>query len=288
MEDFIPQTPQSPASPPVRKKFLTVRRALHKLISYKWRVAYTLVVLLVGFFIGYQLAIYQTDNDKALLPHFTIGDSPEQMNCPTQPCFGADDCVSSMVCQGVDKPVIYLYPTQPAAVNVKLSYFAGFSKTDPVYNSKTGWQVLAQPDGTLTNRTDGKDYPYLFWEGNPAHLDFDMSQGFVVAGKDTKTFLQNQLLAMGLNQNETHAFIEYWLPRMAGNLYNQIHFAGSEYTKLAPLHITPQPESLLRVFMAYKPLHKPVEVSPQTFPTFERTGFTAVEWGGTELSTAVQ
>ena len=41
--------------------------------------------------------------------------------------------------------------------------------------------------------------------------------------------------------------------------------------------------SFLRVFMAFKPLNKPVAVPEQTLSAFERVGFTAVEWGGAEV-----
>jgi hypothetical protein len=183
----------------------------------------------------------------------------------------------------LDKPVIYLYPTHTEQVKVKLSYAAGFSKTVPAYSAQNGWQVLAQPNGTLTNVADGRTYTYLYWEGRPAPLHFDMTQGFVVAGAQTKTFFQAQLIRMGLNQNETNAFITYWLPKMDTNRYNLIHFAGSEYTDYAKLTITPTPDSLLRVFMVFEPIQAPVKVSPQSFPTFHRIGFSAVEWGGTEL-----
>ena len=35
--------------------------------------------------------------------------------------------------------------------------------------------------------------------------------------------------------------------------------------------------------MAWKGLDRPVEVEPQEFQPFERTGFTVVEWGGCEM-----
>jgi hypothetical protein len=181
------------------------------------------------------------------------------------------------------KPVIYLYPQRSENVSVKLKYFAGFSKTVPSYNSTTGWQVYAKPDGTLLNKSDNKTYPYLYWEGNPASLNINMSTGFVVAGKDTKQFLALELPIIGLNQNETNAFLAYWVPRMDNNKFNLIHFAGSDYTSLAPLNISPKPDSLLRVNMIFKSLQTSEVVTPQTFPMFYRNGFTVVEWGGAEL-----
>jgi hypothetical protein len=61
-----------------------------------------------------------------------------------------------------------------------------------------------------------------------------------------------------------------------------IHFAGKEYYDIAPLEITPKPDSMLRVFMVYKPLDDYVEVKPQVFEKFQRKGFSVVEWGGME------
>ncbi|MCL2281608.1 MAG: hypothetical protein FWC25_02990, partial [Dehalococcoidia bacterium] len=71
-----------------------------------------------------------------------------------------------------------------------------------------------------------------------------------------------------------------WLPQMQNNAYNLITFQDKAYTDTAELIITPSPDSVLRVFMAVKPLDKPVEVEEQTMNPFTRTGFTVVEWGG--------
>ncbi len=71
---------------------------------------------------------------------------------------------------------------------------------------------------------------------------------------------------------------------MEQNPYNLIAFQTDAYTDHARLTIFPEPDSLLRVFMAWKPLEAPVELSEQDLPAFERTGFTAVEWGGAEVS----
>jgi endoglucanase len=70
---------------------------------------------------------------------------------------------------------------------------------------------------------------------------------------------------------------------MEHNAYNLISFQTEVYTDAAKLEITPAPESLLRVFMAWKAVDEPEEIKPQSFEPFERKGFTAVEWGGTEI-----
>ena len=52
---------------------------------------------------------------------------------------------------------------------------------------------------------------------------------------------------------------------------------------MAKLEITPNPDSVLRVFMVYKPLEEKNEIEEPVLESFDRNGFTVVEWGGTEI-----
>ena len=124
----------------------------------------------------------------------------------------------------------------------------------------------------------------LFRSGGQQSLDIDRTKGFVVKGNETKAFLQEKLASLGLSRHELDEFIEYWLPKMEKNGYNYVQFLGKEYTDTARLDITPRPDSVLRVFMAFKPLNQYLSVVPQTMKPFERKGFSVIEWGGTELS----
>lgn len=178
------------------------------------------------------------------------------------------------------KPVIYLYPEEKTEVSVALDYDGELTVTYPDYAD--GWHVTAYPDGTLLD-ADGNEYSYLFWEG-VSDTVYDFSKGFCVAGEDTADFLRETLSAIGLTPEEYNEFIVYWLPKMQDNPYNLISFQAGRYTESARLEITPAPDSVLRVFMAWKPLDKPQEIAPQTFPAFLREGFTVVEWGGTQVS----
>lgn len=179
------------------------------------------------------------------------------------------------------KPIIYFYPERTMDVNVKLDFNGTLTTTYPKYKNG-GWNVVAEPGGTLTDKETGREYSYLFWEGNSDTV-YDMSEGFVVAGKDTAEFLQKKLEYMGLTPKEYNEFIVYWLPEMENNKYNLINFQGKEYTENAKLEITPKPDSVLRVFMTWKALDEKVVVKEQKLSTFERKGFTVVEWGGAEL-----
>jgi hypothetical protein len=183
------------------------------------------------------------------------------------------------------KPVIYLYPEKTSNVDVELLYDGQLTVTYPDYNtSRKGWSVKASPDGTLINKDDGQEYQYLFWEGKPnTPYRFNMNEGYCVKGSDTRQFLQTVLPKMGLTPKEYNDMIVFWLPKMQDNPYNIIHFAGSSYTEKAPLHITPKPDNLIRVFMAWQRSETFAETTEPELPVFSRKGFTAVEWGGTEL-----
>lgn len=183
------------------------------------------------------------------------------------------------------KPVIYFYPPKATGVVVELHYKGKLAHTYPDYDETLGgWRVTAHPDGTLFDARDGKEYSYLFWEGEEYQIPIDETKGFVVKGSDTKAFLQEKLAELGLTPREYNEFIVFWLPRMEKNTYNFIQFVGKEYEESAPLSITPKPDSILRVFMAFRPLDIYKEVTPQEIKPFVRKGFTVVEWGGTELS----
>ena len=58
----------------------------------------------------------------------------------------------------------------------------------------------------------------------------------------------------------------------------------SAYTDSAELTIDPAPDTVIRVFMAWKGLDQPEKITPQELTTVERNGFTVVEWGGAEVS----
>lgn len=179
-----------------------------------------------------------------------------------------------------EKPVIYLYPEAKQEIEVKLDYAGELTCTYPEY--KDGWHIVAHPDGTLVDDATGKEYSYLFWEGK-SDTEYDFSKGYVIAGKDTAEFLEIKLAELGLNRTEANEFIVYWLPRMQGNTYNLITFQNEIYTNSAKLEITPNPDSVLRVFMVYKALDEPIEIEEPMIEPFERNGFTVIEWGGTEI-----
>ena len=177
------------------------------------------------------------------------------------------------------KPVIYLYPEETTEVSVNLKLDGELTCTYPKYNN--GWNVTASSDGTLTDEK-GMQYNYLYWEGE-TFAQYDFSKGFCVKGEDTAEFLEYALAELGLTRREANEFIVFWLPMMQENKYNVISFQTEAYTNSARLEVTPTPDSIIRVFMAYKASDEYVDIEAQELTAPERRGFTVIEWGGTEV-----
>lgn len=184
------------------------------------------------------------------------------------------------------KPVLYLYPPEKQDIGIKLNlYNRKMIHPYPAYNE--GWEVVAEPDGTLLNKKTGKKHYCLFWETAGSPLMQTIPTGFVVKGEETAAFLEEKLAELGLNEKEANEFIIFWLPQMENNAYNLVHFAQKEYEDVSELDIQPKPETQIRVMMVWQALSQKREIAPQILPTKPiRKGFTAVEWGGTVLNPA--
>lgn len=178
------------------------------------------------------------------------------------------------------KPVIYLYPETETDVHVTLSLAGKITCSYPSY--RNGWSVTAMPDGTLRD-SHGMQYNYLYWEGE-TDADWDLSTGFCVPGKESAQFLEDALSRLGLTRKEANEFIVYWLPLLERNPYNIINFQTQAYTDAAKLDITPAPDTLIRVFMTWQAAEYSIAIPPQELTAPKRSGFTVVEWGGTEIN----
>ncbi len=175
------------------------------------------------------------------------------------------------------KPVIYIYPTEKTDVTVKLDFNGRLGYTYPKYDGL--WEVTAYPDGKLVDK-EGRRYNTLFWDGW-SDVRYDLSKGFCVKGEDTEEFLREKLAFLGLDERETEEFLEYWLQWMEGNKYNVITFQDELYKETAKLTICPEPDTVIRVFMAFTASDEFVELEPQNLVPAKRDGYTVVEWGGT-------
>ena len=192
--------------------------------------------------------------------------------------------VSSEICNPnvVYKPLIYLYPVKETDVKVKLSNSNLITTSYPKYVN--GWDVKAYPNGKLIDNSTSRELYGLYWEGSNYNAKVS-DTGFVVKGEDTIKFLEEKLELLGLNERESNEFIIYWLPKLEHNNYNYIRFEDLDViNNYMPLEVTPNPDSIIRVYMNYKPLDKYIEVKEQKINKPTRKGFTLVEWGGSEIT----
>ena len=174
------------------------------------------------------------------------------------------------------KPVIYLYPTQPT--NVSVTVGANVTKSEPAYN--TGWNVLAQPNGKLTT-ANGQQYGSLFWEGLGKGAYPTIQSGFIVQQAKLHTTLVSQLTQLGLNSQEQADFLAFWEPKLPSTPYVRLTWFGTQQmNELAPLTVSPRPDTTIRVFLDFAGLDQPITLKPQVLSSVPRKGFTLVEWGG--------
>ena len=214
-------------------------------------------------------------------------------------CENMDDPVSptpspSRDSQPAYKPVLYVYPEREQSLTVSLDVEGELGTVYPApdalettdWGTRASWSVTASPDGTLTDE-GGRTYPSLFWDGEMT-LEAP-EQGFIVAREDAVPFLEEKLGQLGLSDKEAADFITYWAPRIRANEYTFVSFDASSYAQQVTYSFADEagnqvvPDTFIRVFMTMRKADASTVVTPQNFaPTPTRSGFTVVEWGGTE------
>lgn len=181
-----------------------------------------------------------------------------------------------------DKPIIYFYPEEDTEVNVHLDLKWEFSTTYPQIDNNNNRSIKAKPDWTIINKSDNKEYSYLFREAkkmNPRKID----EWFVVEKENYINFLQEKLKYLWLTPKEYNEFIVYRIPLMNKYPFVSIKFVWEEYTSQAKLTIIPNPDSIQRVFMIFKWLDTPIKIKPQKLKSFVRSGFSIIERWGSEI-----
>lgn len=178
------------------------------------------------------------------------------------------------------KPAIYLYPQEKTDVNVKIAPKGPLTLTIPKYLS-SGWNVTAYPDGKITDQTQSFDY--LYYETQiPDTLLSSQNSGYVVSYTNIEQKLRTLLPQLGLLTKESDQFIDYWLKALPKSPYYLIDVVPQKtLDEIAPLSISPKPDTIIRVTLSFAPLTSPISPTPPTLSQMpKRTGFTVVEWGG--------
>lgn len=194
----------------------------------------------------------------------------------------------------IDKPVIYAYSDKPIDFSIHLKEKGELTFTYPQLQNEHLWKVKTGENGNLISEND-VTFPYLFWE---AKQDFSSEIGYhsnsneIIYTKDLVTYFELELSKLGLNFKEQADFITYWCPKFidAKNVQVQI-FIDDNCSIIGDLVISPKPDHLRRIFVLFEA--NPIDLKnfiPKKLnvQTFERTGFTVIEWGGSEINNKLQ
>jgi hypothetical protein len=189
------------------------------------------------------------------------------------------------------KPVVYLYSDLPQNLNIGLNVRGETTFTYP--EIKDGWKVNASASGKLTDAS-GRTYPYLFWEGTHPELEYTKNGEFLKNSYQIKTdsaiqFLESSLKEFGLNDTESADFITFWGPKLVAKDYALIQFIfDADYDKeIATIEVNPKPTASRRIYMKFTGLDDydyQLRIQPAKTSSFQRTSFTLIEWGGTDLA----
>lgn len=186
--------------------------------------------------------------------------------------------------QCLAKPVIYLYPTKPLFVDVKLEIPGRVTVSDPLY-PEDGWkQVYAYPNPLGAIKYQGKDYPYLYYETDVIKPEIP-TQGYVVRTDLLEPKLRDMLAKIGLIEHEQNDFIEYWLPELRAENKPYMFVTilpHKEKEKVDKVIMSVEPDTRIEVIFEFEPLDEFKIVAPLKLPANppKREGFTMVEWGG--------
>lgn len=178
---------------------------------------------------------------------------------------------------GCAKPVVYLYPTAAQQISVKVG--ADVTVSDPFY-PEGGWRnVWAEPNGQLTY--NGVRYNSLFWEGKGYGEYSGIVSGTVVKRTDAAATIKRQLAEQGLNTRESADFMAFWESKIPNKPYIRLTWLNTaQMNTLAPLYISPKPDTVIRVFLDMEGFDTPILLPVQKLTSVARSGFTVVEWGG--------
>jgi hypothetical protein len=169
------------------------------------------------------------------------------------------------------KPNLYLYPQATTWVDVTLGFPGGGAVIDsePLYGS--GWHVQVEPDGMI----DGT-WTFLYYEASVPPV-IDTSAGWVLDGGALEDELRELLARVGFVGAEIDDFVDWWVPELEGSPWYAVYPQDPE--PMVTLDIVPAPDSTLRFLPLIRPLPIQITLGEPSVEPFERSGFTAVEWG---------
>lgn len=180
----------------------------------------------------------------------------------------------------VKKPIIYFYPEEEMDLQVIYDQSERLITTYPKYND--GWNIHLNEDGTFNVIGEDREY-YAIYFDEYGNYKCTFEEGFYVTKENAVSFLEEKLDILGFTNREADEFIMYWLPILEQNEKSLVYFETTEERNVeCPLTFSVEPDTMLRTIIHIKKVNEEVDIKEQIIPTVERSGFTVVEWGGTE------
>lgn len=190
----------------------------------------------------------------------------------------------------VDKPVIYAYSDKEQNFTLNLKVKGELTFTYPQLPADNSWKMKTALNGNLEDEK-GIQFPYLFWEAkqNEASLRAaKANSNELVSGKDIVAYFEKELTKLGFNSREKSDFITFWCPKFVDSKMVHIQFfVDDNCSVIGDLNISPKPDNLRRIYVTFEKNPKVVTdfvAKELKVEKLERTGFTVIEWGGSEFN----
>lgn len=179
-------------------------------------------------------------------------------------------------------PLIYLYPTEPSFISLKINTPLVSTQLPP---DKDGyWNSIASHDGTLMTQ-DSLKHKFISYEF--LRSDFKRpDKGVVIEGSKLEEYLRNDLWKkQGLTNSEINDYWQDTKPRVKSSPYYFVSLIDrSEIDRVLPMEVNPKPDTIIRNMTYILPLSQapsmsimPLEEEKLKAP--ERKGFTVLENG---------
>ena len=84
-----------------------------------------------------------------------------------------------------------------------------------------------------------------------------------------------------MSAKESADFLDFWSDKLPKTPYVRLTwFTTKQMDELAPLFVSPRPDSVIRIFLDFQGYQTKISLPAQKLSAIPRTGFTVIEWGG--------
>ena len=174
----------------------------------------------------------------------------------------------------VRKPNIYIYPTEKTELAIKLKFPNGgkILESDPLYTN--GWQIQVQSSGLIND-----EYRYLFYEARIPEI-IQRESGWVLDGNELEDFFKINLTALTFSEPEINDFLDYWLSYFEIKATYAIYpLFTKDLAGIIEINFSLPPDHINRVIYLIEEYTENITLKNPEIPTYEREGFTVLEWG---------